>query len=212
MDQTLYSSIAFVAAFIVSAVDGRRAVSWSLLAAGIGLVGTAASAAGLDGALFLAGAVAAGALFERTSEWIVRSRWQSSAQDPLREFRSVREKLFGPRSQRVIAAAIAVPSASWVSFNIPVGSVASIQGVLFAPCVLWLCGVFRLVLARTVEDVCAGAGVLFLATAVGWLERTGQSGIAEYAALLVCTAGIALLGGVLNGRYLHHVDEDVKHA
>ncbi len=212
MDQTLYSSIAFIAAFIVSAVDGRRAVSWSLLAAGAGLVGTAASAAGLDGALVLIGAVAAGGILERTAEWLVRNRWQSSAQDPLREFRSVQEKLFGPRSQRIIAAAIAVPSASWVSFNIPVGSVANIEGVLFAPCILWLCGIFRLVLARTVEDVCAGAGVLLLGTAVGWLERTGQGGIPEYAVLLVISAGIALLAGILNGRYLHHVDEDEQHA
>ncbi|MGC8460896.1 MAG: hypothetical protein ACP5OR_03515 [Candidatus Dormibacteria bacterium] len=212
MDQTLYSSIAFIAAFIVSAVDGRRAVSWSLIAAGVGLAGTAASAAGLDGALLLVGAVVCGGILERVAEWLVRSRWQSSAQDPLREFRSVQEKLFGPRSQRVIAAAIAVPAASWVSFNIPVGSVANIEGVLFASCILWLCGIFRLVLARTIEDVCAGTGVVLLATAVGWLERTGQSGLPEYVVLLVSTAGIALLAGILNGRYLHHVDQGVEHA
>jgi hypothetical protein len=108
--------------------------------------------------------------------------------------------LFGPRSIRAFGAAVAVPIASWVSFNIPVGQVTAVQGFLFPTAYAWSCGVIRLLVARTVADLAVGVAMVSLSTGTAWLLRGG--GDALPGAGLACTIApvAALVAGWLAGR------------
>jgi hypothetical protein len=63
---------------------------------------------------------------------------------------------------------------SWVSFNVPVGSIAAVQGALFPVAFIFLCGVLRLFLARNLTDLAVGVAVTAVAVGVGWLLRGGS--------------------------------------
>jgi hypothetical protein len=93
--------------------------------------------------------------------------------DPLRPV-GANEGLFGPRSVRVAGGAVALVAGSWVSFNVPVGSIVAVQGALFPVAFVFLCGVLRLFLARSLTDLAVGVAVAALAVGVGWLLRGGS--------------------------------------
>ena len=75
------------------------------------------------------------------------------------------EGLFGPRSIRVITAVLVLPGASWVSFNIPIGSASTVSGVLFPAALIWGCAAMRLLTARTLADIAVGVAALGIAAA-----------------------------------------------
>jgi len=110
------------------------------------------------------------------------------------------DQLFGPRSIRAFGAAVAVPIASWVSFNVPVGQVAAVQGLLFPTAYAWTCGVIRLLLARNVEDLAVGITMVSLSTGTAWLLRSGTDSLPG--AVLACALApiVALIAGWLAGR------------
>ncbi|MGA8523610.1 MAG: hypothetical protein WB807_11195, partial [Candidatus Dormiibacterota bacterium] len=110
------------------------------------------------------------------------------------------DRLFGPRSARAFGAAVAVPIASWVSFNVPVGQITAVEGLLFPIAYAWTCGVIRLLVARTVEDLLVGVAMVGIATGTAWLLRSG--GDSFPGAVLACAAAplAAFLAGWLHGR------------
>ena len=110
------------------------------------------------------------------------------------------ERLFGPRSSRAFGAAAAIPVASWVSFNLPIGQIAVNQGLLFPVAYAWTCGVVRLLVARTLEDLAVGVAMVSVATGTAWLLRSGSDSLSG--AVLACVVAplAAFLAGWLNGR------------
>src|SRR5205085_2802396 len=94
-----------------------------------------------------------------------QASWAAGLDPSVPIFAGGRE-LFGARSIRVLAAALALPAASWVSFNASVGAVTTVRGLLLPAAYMWICGALRIVLARSVADmvigtalVCFGGGV-----------------------------------------------------
>ncbi|PZR78599.1 MAG: hypothetical protein DLM65_12545 [Candidatus Aeolococcus gillhamiae] len=109
--------------------------------------------------------------------------------------------LFGPRSIRVATAVLVLPGASWVSFNIPLGSASTVSGVLFPAALLWGCAGMRLLTARTLVDVSVGVAVLGIAAAAAWFISAGVDTIASAAAAAALAPGAALTAGWLRGRH-----------
>jgi len=87
-----------------------------------------------------------------------------------------------------------------VSFNVPVGQVTVSEGLLFPIAYAWVCGVVRLLVARTVEDLAVGVAMVGIATGTAWLLRSGTDSFGG--AVLACIAAPTrgLLAGWLNGR------------
>ncbi|MGA8415179.1 MAG: hypothetical protein WB808_01010, partial [Candidatus Dormiibacterota bacterium] len=110
------------------------------------------------------------------------------------------DRLFGPRSSRAFGAAAAIPVASWVSFNVPIGQVTAIEGLLFPIAYAWSCGVIRLLVARTLEDLAVGVAMVSIATGTAWLLRSGTDSFPGAALACVLAPLSALLAGWLNGR------------
>jgi hypothetical protein len=103
---------------------------------------------------------------------------------------------------RAIAAVLALPVASWISFTVPVGSVAVVQGLLFPPTFTFLCGAIRLLLARTFGDLAVGVAVIALAVVVGWFLRGGISPLPAAAGVAALAPLAAAVEQWLTGR--HH--------
>jgi hypothetical protein len=110
-------------------------------------------------------------------------------------------RLFGPRSVRAWGAALAVPVASWVSFNVSIGAVAAVQGILFPVAYVWACGGLRLLVARTVEDLAVGVAMVGLSSATAWLIRGGPDAYVGAAALALLAPISATVAGWLGGRH-----------
>jgi hypothetical protein len=110
------------------------------------------------------------------------------------------DRLFGPRSSRAFGAAAAIPIASWVSFNVPVGQIAVAEGLLFPIAYAWTCGVIRLLVARTVEDLSVGVAIVGIATGTAWLLRSGTDSFPGAVIACVVAPLAAFLAGWLNGR------------
>jgi len=205
--EPLLSSLAVLMGLVAMVADGRNAVPIAVATAGIGLA-PSAGAAGGDVAmlvLFAAALVAAvGALVVR----LIASRalWAAGL-DPSVPVFSEGRALFGPRSIRVLAAAIALPAASWVSFNAPVGAVTSVQGVLLPAAYMWLCGAFRLVVARSLADVVIGAALVGMGGGVAWLVRAGPDAFAGLLVGVAIAPAVTLLSGWLAGRHGRRVSE-----
>jgi len=196
----LLSAAGVIAAVIAMMVDGRRAVVIAVVCLAAGLAPTAATFAGgpgiaVLGACLIAGAVLAwaGWLGGRALPWL-------SGLDPTIPAFAPSDRLFGPRSGRAFGAAVAIPIASWVSFNVPVGQVTAVEGLLFPIAYAWTCGVIRLVVARTVEDLGVGVAMVGIATGTAWLLRSGADSIPGAALACVVAPIAAFLAGWLNGR------------
>jgi hypothetical protein len=181
-------------------VDGRRAVAIAIVVLAAGLAPTAATFGGAPGVAVL-GASAIAAVLLTWAGWLGGRvlPWLSGLDPTIPAF-APSDRLFGPRSGRAFGAAVAIPVASWVSFNVPVGQVATVEGLLFPIAYAWTCGVIRLVVARNVEDLGVGVAMVGIATATAWLLRSGADSIPGAALACVVAPLAAFLAGWLNGR------------
>ncbi len=196
----LLSAAGVLAALAAMMVDGRRAVAIAVVLLAAGMAPTAATFGGAPGVAVL-GACALAAVLLAWAGWLGGRRlpWLAGLDPTIPAF-APRDRLFGPRSSRAFGAAVALPIASWVSFNVPVGQVTTNQGLLFPIVYAWTCGVIRLVVARTVEDLAVGVAMVALSAGTAWLLRGGADSFPG--AVLACVAAplAALLAGWLNGR------------
>jgi hypothetical protein len=196
----LLSAAGILAAVVAMMVDGRRAVAIAVVSLAAGMAPTVAAFGGAPGVAVL-GVAAAAAVVLSMAGWVGGRLlpWLAGLDPTIPAFAPA-DRLFGPRSRRAFGAAIAVPIASWVSFNVPVGQVAVVQGLLFPIAYAWTCGVVRLLVARTVEDLAVGVSMISLATGTAWLLRSGTDSLPG--AALACAVGplAALVAGWLNGR------------
>jgi hypothetical protein len=196
----LLSIAGVIAAVVAIMVDGRRAVAIAVVLLAAGLAPSAATFGGAPGVAVLAGCAVAAVLLAwvgwlggRILPWL-------SGLDPMIPAFARQDRLFGPRSTRAFGAAAAIPVASWVSFNVPVGQVTVSEGLLFPIAYAWVCGIVRLLVARTVEDLAVGVAMVGISTATAWLLRSGTDSFGG--AVLACLAApiAAFLAGWLNGR------------
>jgi hypothetical protein len=196
----LLSAAGVIAAVIAMMVDGRRAVVIAVVSLAAGLTPTAATFGGGPGVALL-GACAIGAVLLAWAGWLGGRvlPWLSGLDPTIPAF-APPNRLFGPRSGRAFGAAVAIPVASWVSFNLPVGQVTAVEGFLFPIAYAWTCGVIRLVVARTVEDLGVGVAMVGIATGTAWLLRSGADSIPGAALACVLAPLGAFLAGWLNGR------------
>jgi hypothetical protein len=177
MSQPLLDFLALVGSAAAVLVDGRWAVALATFAAAGGLLAAAATIGGGPAALFLAGAFAAAAVTAWSVRWLASHLGRSRARMPGRSSPQRREALFGPRSLRLIAAAVALPAASWVSFNVPVGSVTVVEGRLFPVVIVFAIGAVRLLIGRNPTDLAIGVALVAVAVSVAWLLRGGPDPI-----------------------------------
>jgi hypothetical protein len=201
MSQQLIATIAFLGGVVAAMVDGRRSVSIAALAAGVGLAAAAASVGGGPAALVPVVAGMSAAILGWTARRAaVAMRWVPGL-DPTVPVVAPPAALFGPRSVRAIGAALALPAASWVSLNVQVGGVATAHGVVFATAYLWFVGCLRLLRARALDDLAAGAAVLGIASATGWILEAGPGAIPEASAAAGLAPVAAIAAGWLVGRH-----------
>jgi hypothetical protein len=196
----LLSAAGVIAAVIAMMVDGRRAVVIAVVFLAAGLTPTAAAFGGGPGVAVLP-ASAIGAVLLAWAGWLGGRvlPWLSGLDPTIPAF-APSDRLFGPRSGRAFGAAVAIPVASWVSFNVPVGQITAVEGFLFPIAYAWTCGVIRLVVARTVEDLGVGVAMVGIATGTAWLLRSGADSIPGAALACVLAPLAAFLAGWLNGR------------
>ncbi len=196
----LLSAAGVIAAVVAMMVDGRRAVPIAIVLLAAGLAPTAATFGGAPGAAVL-GTAAIAAVVLAWGGWLGGRAlpWLSGLNPTIPAF-APSDRLFGPRSARAFGAAVAVPIASWVSFNVPVGQITAVEGLLFPIAYAWTCGVIRLLVARTVEDLLVGVAMVGIATGTAWLLRSGGNSFPG--AVLACAAAplAAFLAGWLHGR------------
>jgi hypothetical protein len=196
----LLSAAGVLAAVVAMMVDGRRAVAIAIIFVAGGMAPTAATFGGAPGVAVLgASAVAAlllawiGSAGGRLLPWV-------AGLDPTVPAFAPADRLFGPRSVRAFGAAVAIPIASWVSFNLPIGQVTAVEGLLFPTAYAWCCGLIRLVVARTVEDLAVGVAMVSLSTGTAWLLRSGTDSVPG--AVIACAVApiAALVAGWMAGR------------
>jgi hypothetical protein len=200
-NEPLLATLGFVAAVVVVLVDGRNAVSWASIASGLGLAPSVAAVYGADGALLLLGAAIIAALAGPLSRAVShRVSWMAGL-DPVVPVVAGPDALFGPRSIRAAAGVAVLPAASWVSFNVPVGTASTVTGVLFAAALIWGCGAMRLLTARTVVDLATGLAALGVGSAAAWLIAGGVETVAGALAALSLAPGAAIIAGWLGGRH-----------
>jgi hypothetical protein len=190
----------FLAAVVVTLVDGRRAVTYASIGAALGLSPTVASLDGADAALLLMAAAFAAATFGSLGRVAAHRFNRPTGVDPNVPVVAGAEGLFGPRSVRVICAALVLPGASWVSFNIPVGAASTVTGVLFPAALIWGCAAMRLLTARTVGDLAVGVAALGLAAAGAWYICGGVDTLVTAATAAALAPAAALTAGWLSGR------------
>jgi hypothetical protein len=196
----LLSAAGVIAAVVAMMVDGRRAVPIAVVLLAAGLAPTAATFGGAPGAAVL-GTAAIAAVVLAWGGWLGGRAlpWLSGLNPTIPAF-APSDRLFGPRSARAFGAAVAIPVASWVSFNVPVGQITAVEGLLFPIAYAWTCGVIRLLVARTVEDLLVGVAMVGIATGTAWLLRSG--GDSFPGSVLACAAApmASFLAGWLHGR------------
>ncbi len=196
----LLSVAGVIAAVVAMMVDGRRAAAIAIVFLTAGLAPTAATFGGAPGAAVL-GACAIAAVVLAYAGWLGGRvlPWLTGLDPTIPAFAPA-DRLFGPRSARAFGAAVALPVASWVSFNVPVGQVTAVEGLLFPIVYAWTCGVIRLLVARTLEDLAVGVAMVGIATGTAWLLRSGNDSFPG--SVLACSVAplAAFLAGWLHGR------------
>jgi hypothetical protein len=201
VNQPLLDLIAFAAGAIAVVVDRRRAVFVACLAVAVGLAPAAAIYGGGWAAVVVLGAGLAGAVAGPLAGLVARRMSPRPGLDPLHPVGARQEGLFGPRSARVAAGVIALIAASWVSFNVPVGSVTAVQGALFPAAFVFTCGVLRVFLARTVTDLSVGMAAIALAIGVAWLLRGGSGPLPDVAGIVAIVPVVGAVEGWLAARH-----------
>lgn len=201
VSEPLLSLAGVVAAVIAMMVDSRGATVIALIAVAAGLAPTVALTGGSDAVLVLAIAAVAGLVGGVASRLAARRLPWVAGLDPRVPAFAPSRQLFGPRSLRAFAAALALPIASWVSFNVPIGEVAVVQGILFPIAYVWACGLLRMVVGRTLQDLAVGVTMLALSGASAWLVRGGADAVAGAAGAASLAPLAAVLSGWLAGRH-----------
>lgn len=194
VSEPLLSAAGISAAVIAILVDGPSAAMIAVVVVPAGLAPTIAVTSGATALVVLAGAAVAGLVVGLVARGAASRLPFVQGLNPLIPAFAPARGLFGPRSTRVAAAALAIPLASWVSFNVPIGEVTAVQGLLFPMAYVWACGTLRLIVARTVEDLIVGVVMIALAGAAAWQLRGGPgatSGAAGVAALAPLAVGVA---------------------
>jgi hypothetical protein len=200
-DEPLLSLLGFLAAVVVIFVDGRNAVGIAALAAGLCLAPLAAETTGTAAALILIGAGLAAAVAGPLSRALAgRVSWMAGL-DPVVPVVTPEESLFGPRSIRVACGVAVLPAASWVSFNVPLGTAATVNGILFPAAIVWACAAVRLLTARTIIDVAVGVAGVGIAGAAGWLATGAAETVVGALAAGSLAPAMALTAGWLGGRH-----------
>jgi hypothetical protein len=201
MSQALLDLIAFSAGTVAVLVDRRRAVLIACIVVALGLSPAAATYGGGWAAVIVLVAGAAGAAAGPLVGLIGTRTAPHPGLDPLQPVGAPPEGLFGPRSVRVAGAAIALVAASWVSFNVSVGSVVAVHGVLFPVAFVFVCGVLRIFLARNLTDLAVGVAVTALAVSVGWLLRGGSDPLPAAVGVIAIAPLAATVEGWLASRH-----------
>ncbi|MDQ6856876.1 MAG: hypothetical protein M3Z57_07380 [Candidatus Dormibacteraeota bacterium] len=200
-NEPLLAVAGFLAAVVVTMVDGRNAVTYASLAAALGLAPSVATLYGADAALVLAAAAVAAGLSGPLSRAVARRVSWMAGVDPNVPVVGGNEGLFGPRSIRAITAVLILPGASWVSFNVPVGSASTVSGVLFPAALIWGCAGMRLLTARTLADIAVGVATLGIAAAAAWFICAGVDTMATAAIAAALAPAAAIAVGWLRGRH-----------
>lgn len=201
MSQTLIAMLGFLGGAVAALIDGHRAVGVGALVLGLSLAPAAASVGGWPGAAVVVGAGLAAALLDPLSGRGAERIGTVSGLDPLVPVVAPRDSLFGPRSVRAAAAAMALVAASWVSLNVLVGAAGTAQGAVFAAAYTWLIGAIRLLRARALEDLLVGAAAVALAGTVAWILEAGPSALPEAMVAAGLAPGAAVAAGWLRGRH-----------
>jgi hypothetical protein len=200
-NEPLLASAGFVAAVVVTLVDGRNAVSYASLAAALGLTPSVVIFYGADAALVLGAAAVAAALAGPLSRWLARRVSWMAGVDPLVPVVAGTEALFGPRSIRAATAVLVLPAASWVSFNVPLGSASTVTGVLFPAALIGGCAGIRMLTARTLADIAVGIAALGIAAAAAWFLCAGVETVPGAVTAAALAPAAAVLAGWLRGRH-----------
>ena len=182
-------------------VDGRRAVAIAVVFLAAGLAPTAATFGGAPGAPVLGGGAVAAVLLA----WVgwMGGRvlpWLSGLNPTIPAFAPA-DRLFGPRSSTGIRSRRRHSGRLVGELQRPGrADRRPFGGLLFPIAYAWSCGVIRLLLARTVEDLAVGVAMIGIASATAWLLRSGSDSLPG--AVLACVAAplAAFLAGWLNGR------------
>ena len=201
VNEPLLAGAGFLAAVVVTVVDGRNAVTYASLAAALGLAPSVATLYGPDGALVLGAAAIIAALVGPLSRAAAHRVSGMAGVDPNVPVVGGTEGLFGPRSVRVITAVLVLPGASWVSFNIPIGSASTVSGVLFPAALIWGCAGMRFLTARTLADIAVGVAALGIAAAAAWFICAGVDTMAAAVSAAALAPGAAIATGWLRGRH-----------
>lgn len=205
--EPLLSAAGVVAAVVAMLVDGRRAVVIASGVVALGLLPSVATTGAGPAVLVVSGAGIAAVLLGLLVSRAAQQLSSATGLNPLIPAFAPARQLFGPRSVRASLAALAVPVASWVSFNVPIGEVTTVRGLIFPMAYMWACGALRIVIARTVEDIAVGVAVVGLASAGAWLVR-GEADPVPGAAVLASLAPVAAaVAGWLSGRHARRPQE-----
>jgi hypothetical protein len=197
----LLGAVGFIAALVVSLVDGRRAIAYASLAAALALSPSVAAVGDGDAVLVLCAAAAAAAgLAPLTRTLSRRLSWMAGV-DPVVPVVAREEALFGPRSVRAATAAVVLPAASWVTFNVPLGAASTVTGVLFPVALVWGCACMRLLTARTLNDLAVGVAALGIAASAAWFLCAGADTLPSAMAAASLAPAAAVAAGWLSGRH-----------
>jgi hypothetical protein len=206
MSFELASYCAFVGVAVVLMVDGRRAVAVAAVAGSLGLAPAAAYLGGSVTALIILGVAPITVVVVALSHRLAKIAPETVGLDPDVPMFAQPTAWFGPRSTRAAVGAIALPCASWMSFNVNLGGVAAVAGLGFPAAYAWLCGVGRILVARSVEDVCVGALLIGFGMALAWMIRDGSQSIANYVILLAILPIAGAITGWLSGRHARRTE------
>jgi hypothetical protein len=207
MPQTLIACLGFLGGAVVAVVDGPRAVRVAALVSGLALAPAASSIGGDTAGLAMIAAGLTATVASVLSQRLATTWRAIPGLDPDVPVVAPEDPLFGPRSVRVIGAALAVLAASWAGLNVQVGGAATAQGAVFAASYIWLVGAVRLVRARSLEDLAIAGVAVSLAGATGWILQAGPNSVPE----ALAGAGLAPLAaaavGWLKGRHRSLAEE-----
>ncbi len=201
VSELLLAVAGVIAAVVAMMVDSRSATLIALVVLAAGLAPTVALTGGGAAVLVLTVSAAAGVVGSIAARLAARRLPWVAGLDPLVPAFAPSRQLFGPRSLRAFSAALAIPIASWVSFNVPIGEVAVVQGILFPIAYVWACGLLRMVVGRTLQDLAVGVMMLALGGAGAWLVRGGPDALAGAAGAATLAPLAAVLSGWLAGRH-----------
>jgi hypothetical protein len=202
MTQSLIAALACLAAVVVAVVDGRASVRTAAVVSGLVLAPAAGSVGGTPAALVPLVAGLSAAVAGTAAQAAAERLRALPGLDPRVPVVVPRQGLFGPRSVRLFAAAVALPTASWASLNVTVGGAAVASGAVFATAYLWLVAVVRLLRARSLEELAVGGATVSLAMATGWLLQAGPGARPAAAATAAFAPVAAASAGWMLGR--HH--------